>query len=98
MSKVVSKSVAGVIAIAVLSAVAPATQSKFTLKVHTGRGQVGYDVNYDDHRRAGHGGDRPAVLAQRGAQARGRDSRVEEASDDGLFDASASGSPLRICR
>ena len=45
MSKLVSKSIAGAIAIAVLWSVAPATQSKFTLKVHTGRGQVGYDVN-----------------------------------------------------
>src|SRR6187401_894868 len=45
MSKLVLKSVAGTIAVAVLCSVAPATQSKFTLKVHTGRGQVGYDVN-----------------------------------------------------
>jgi glyoxylase-like metal-dependent hydrolase (beta-lactamase superfamily II) len=45
MSKLVPKSVAGVIAVAVLCSVTPATQSKFTLKVHTGRGQVGYDVN-----------------------------------------------------
>jgi glyoxylase-like metal-dependent hydrolase (beta-lactamase superfamily II) len=45
MSKLVSKSVAGVIAVAILWSAAPATQSKFTLKVHTGRGQVGYDVN-----------------------------------------------------
>jgi glyoxylase-like metal-dependent hydrolase (beta-lactamase superfamily II) len=36
---------AGAIAIAVVYSVAPAAQSKFTLKVHTGRGQVGYDVN-----------------------------------------------------
>jgi glyoxylase-like metal-dependent hydrolase (beta-lactamase superfamily II) len=32
-------------AIVVLCTFAPATQSKFTLTVHTGRGQVGYDVN-----------------------------------------------------
>ena len=30
---------------AVMAAAAPAAQSKLTLKVHTGRGQVGYDVN-----------------------------------------------------
>jgi glyoxylase-like metal-dependent hydrolase (beta-lactamase superfamily II) len=30
---------------AVMAAATPAAQSKFTLKVHTGRGQVGYDVN-----------------------------------------------------
>ena len=45
MRKVVSKSVAGTIAIALLCTAAAETQSKFTLKVHTGRGQVGYDVN-----------------------------------------------------
>ena len=45
MSKLVPKSVAGAIAVAILWSVAPAAQSKFTLKVHTGRGQVGYDVN-----------------------------------------------------
>ena len=33
------------LAIAVLVTTAPNAQSKFTLKVHTGRGQVGYDVN-----------------------------------------------------
>ena len=36
---------AGAIALALMFTVAPAAQSKFTLKVHTGRGQVGYDVN-----------------------------------------------------
>ena len=30
---------------AAMVAATPAAQSKFTLKVHTGRGQVGYDVN-----------------------------------------------------
>jgi len=30
---------------AMVAAAIPAAQSKFTLKVHTGRGQVGYDVN-----------------------------------------------------
>ena len=32
-------------ALACVMVAASATQSKFTLKVHTGRGQVGYDVN-----------------------------------------------------
>jgi glyoxylase-like metal-dependent hydrolase (beta-lactamase superfamily II) len=45
MVKVVSASVAAVMAIVVLGSAAPATQSKLTLKVHTGHGQVGYDVN-----------------------------------------------------
>jgi glyoxylase-like metal-dependent hydrolase (beta-lactamase superfamily II) len=36
---------AGAIAVAIVCTVAPAAQSKFTLKVHTGKGQVGYDVN-----------------------------------------------------
>lgn len=36
---------AGAIAVAIVWTVAPAAQSKFTLKVHTGKGQVGYDVN-----------------------------------------------------
>jgi glyoxylase-like metal-dependent hydrolase (beta-lactamase superfamily II) len=45
MLKVVSTSVAAVMAIVVLGSTAPATQSKLTLKVHTGHGQVGYDVN-----------------------------------------------------
>lgn len=45
MLKVVSKSVAAVTTVVVLCSVAPVTQSKLTLKVHTGRGQVGYDVN-----------------------------------------------------
>src|SRR5687768_11984150 len=45
MLKIVSKAAAGAMAIALLSTVAPEAQSKFTLKVHTGRGQVGYDVN-----------------------------------------------------
>jgi glyoxylase-like metal-dependent hydrolase (beta-lactamase superfamily II) len=31
--------------LALAFAVAPQAQSKFTLKVHTGRGQIGYDVN-----------------------------------------------------
>jgi glyoxylase-like metal-dependent hydrolase (beta-lactamase superfamily II) len=45
MLKVVSKLAAGAIAVALTFTAAPAAQSKFTLKVHTGRGQVGYDVN-----------------------------------------------------
>src|SRR5687768_3440783 len=45
MVNVVSRSAAGAAAIALLCTLAPAAQSKFTLKVHTGRGQVGYDVN-----------------------------------------------------
>ena len=45
MLNVLLRSVAGAAAIAVMCAAAPAAQSKFTLKVHTGRGQVGYDVN-----------------------------------------------------
>jgi glyoxylase-like metal-dependent hydrolase (beta-lactamase superfamily II) len=36
---------AGSLALAMVCTVAPAAQSKFTLKVHTGKGQVGYDVN-----------------------------------------------------
>jgi glyoxylase-like metal-dependent hydrolase (beta-lactamase superfamily II) len=31
--------------LALVSAAAPRAESKFTLKVHTGRGQIGYDVN-----------------------------------------------------
>jgi len=45
MSNVIVKSAAGAVAISLICAVAPAAQSTFTLKVHTGRGQVGYDVN-----------------------------------------------------
>ena len=30
---------------AALAIASPEAQSKFTLKVHTGRGQIGYDVN-----------------------------------------------------
>ena len=45
MLNVASKSAAGALAIALLCTAVPATQSKLTLKVHTGRGQVGYDVN-----------------------------------------------------
>src|SRR5688572_5922112 len=45
MLKVVSRSAAGAAAIALLCTAGPAAQSKFTLQVHTGRGQVGYDVN-----------------------------------------------------
>ena len=37
--------VAATVAVASVMVVTTATQSKFTLKVHTGRGQVGYDVN-----------------------------------------------------
>ena len=45
MLKLFSKSVATVLAVALTATVAPNAQSKFTLKVHTGRGQMGYDVN-----------------------------------------------------
>ena len=45
MLKVVSKFISGAMAVVLLCTVAPETQSRFTLKVHTGRGQVGYDVN-----------------------------------------------------
>ena len=45
MLNLLSKSAAWVLGIALLMTVAPEAQSKFTLKVHTGRGQVGYDVN-----------------------------------------------------
>ena len=38
------RTIAGVL-LAVAFAAAPGAQSKFTLKVHTGRGQTGYDVN-----------------------------------------------------
>src|SRR5919108_4162033 len=40
-----SRLAAGVVAIALMLTVATGAQSKFTLKVHTGKGQVGYDVN-----------------------------------------------------
>src|SRR5918997_506452 len=39
------KAAAGVVIAAMVAAASPPAQSKFTLKVHTGRGQVGYDVN-----------------------------------------------------
>src|SRR4026208_1064934 len=45
MVNVILKSAAGALAIALICTVAPAAQSKLTMKVHTGRGQVGYDVN-----------------------------------------------------
>ena len=45
MLNVILKSAAGALAIALICTVAPAAQSKLTMKVHTGRGQVGYDVN-----------------------------------------------------
>src|SRR5688572_16379895 len=45
MSKVVTKSISVAIAVVLLCTAAAEMQSKFTLKVHTGRGQVGYDVN-----------------------------------------------------
>jgi glyoxylase-like metal-dependent hydrolase (beta-lactamase superfamily II) len=45
MLNLLSKSVACLAGAALLLTVAPAAQSKFTLQVHTGRGQVGYDVN-----------------------------------------------------
>ena len=38
------RNIAGVLLIVAFLA-APGAQSKFTLKVHTGRGQTGYDVN-----------------------------------------------------
>ena len=39
------KTAAGLVLAAMVAAATPGAQSKFTLKVHTGRGQVGYDVN-----------------------------------------------------
>jgi len=45
MPNVVSKFAAALVAAAVMCTVAVPAQSKFTLKVHTGRGQIGYDVN-----------------------------------------------------
>ena len=45
MPNVVLKFAAAVVAAAVMCTVAVPAQSKFTLKVHTGRGQIGYDVN-----------------------------------------------------
>src|SRR5215203_1786367 len=36
---------AAIVVMAAMVAAAPTAQSKLTLKVHTGRGQVGYDVN-----------------------------------------------------
>lgn len=45
MFNVISKSIAAALAIALLCTAAPAAQSTLTLRVHTGRGQVGYDVN-----------------------------------------------------
>jgi glyoxylase-like metal-dependent hydrolase (beta-lactamase superfamily II) len=45
MPKLVLKTAACGVAMALLWTMAPMAQAKFTLKVHTGRGQVGYDVN-----------------------------------------------------
>ena len=45
MLSLFSRAAAAASAIALIVTVAPAAQSKFTLKVHTGRGQTGYDVN-----------------------------------------------------
>jgi glyoxylase-like metal-dependent hydrolase (beta-lactamase superfamily II) len=45
MPKLVLKTAACGVAMALLWTAAPMAQVKFTLKVHTGRGQVGYDVN-----------------------------------------------------
>jgi glyoxylase-like metal-dependent hydrolase (beta-lactamase superfamily II) len=45
MLNVILKSAAGALAISLMCTFAPAAQSKFTLNVHTGRGQTGYDVN-----------------------------------------------------
>src|SRR5687767_12184934 len=39
------RAAAALVLTAVIAAATPAAQSKLTLKVHTGRGQVGYDVN-----------------------------------------------------
>src|SRR5688500_8063758 len=39
------RTAAALVVIAAMVAAAPAAQSKLTLKVHTGRGQIGYDVN-----------------------------------------------------
>ncbi len=43
--KVLMRTVLAVTAAVVLAIASPGAQSKFTLKVHTGRGQIGYDVN-----------------------------------------------------
>ena len=45
MPKGMLRSIAATAAVAVMCTAAPPAQSKFTLTVHTGRGQVGYDVN-----------------------------------------------------
>lgn len=45
MLNLLSKSTACAVAMALMLTIAPSAQSTFTLKVHTGRGQVGYDVN-----------------------------------------------------
>jgi glyoxylase-like metal-dependent hydrolase (beta-lactamase superfamily II) len=45
MQNVLLRGIAATTAVAVICTLAPLAQSKFTLKVHTGRGQVGYDVN-----------------------------------------------------
>ena len=45
MPKGMLRSIAATAALAVMCTAAPPAQSKFTLTVHTGRGQVGYDVN-----------------------------------------------------
>jgi glyoxylase-like metal-dependent hydrolase (beta-lactamase superfamily II) len=45
MLSISSRLAAGAIAVALMYTIAPAAQSKLTLKVHTGKGQVGYDVN-----------------------------------------------------
>jgi glyoxylase-like metal-dependent hydrolase (beta-lactamase superfamily II) len=43
--KVLMRTVLAIAAAAALGIAIPRAQSKFTLKVHTGRGQIGYDVN-----------------------------------------------------
>jgi hypothetical protein len=45
MLNLLSKSAACVVGLAHMLTAAPTGQSKLTVKVHTGRGQVGYDVN-----------------------------------------------------
>src|SRR6266536_1432232 len=77
-------------------AAVPYAQSKFTLKVHTGRGQIGYDVNSTMVI-----GEKDILLIDpqfslsEAPQAGGRDPRIEEAPRHDLFDTSAPGSSVR---
>ena len=71
-------------------------QAPLNLKVHTGRGQIGYDVNSTMVI-----GEKellidPAVLTERSAQAGRRDPRIKEAPRHDLRDTSASGSSFGL--